>query len=448
MKRIIEFFKPNIKTGYLQELFIKYFIYQALVGFIIIAFVFVFNLISKNDNYLVSAISEVGLAVILLVFLFVLKKKGLKVAGNIFYVSMVVVILITMNILSEDIPVIYKYLHGYYTVLSFLVAGVLIGTRIFIIINAFLILMSTTHIYWYAMKISPEYSDYFTSGYIYHTISLVIITVSLFFIKKFTELAINRLNNKATIIEKQNILLSESEEKLLESNNTKDRFFSIIAHDLKGPIGSLLGISDLMTKNFDLYDDAKKKDLIGYMHQNTQNTYNLLDTLLLWSRSQEGAIDFNIEKENLRLLVDETFKLLNHKLIKKNITISNRISSSQYVFADKNMLLTVFRNLISNSIKFTPEYGKIEISAENIASSSMNNFIEISVIDNGVGILKENQKFLFDITNKISTKGTWGEMGTGLGLSLCREFIEKHGGKIWVESEINKGCTFKFTLLN
>lgn len=235
--------------------------------------------------------------------------------------------------------------------------------------------------------------------------------------------------------------LKESEEDLRESNNTKDKFFSIIAHDLKSPFVSLVGFSNMLNEEFDNFDTEKKKEFISIINRQSQSTFKLLENLLFWSNSQRGVLDFNSEKINLFLLSEETCELLNQSAINKSIKLSNRLPENILVEADKDMLSSVIRNLLSNAIKFTLKGGEVIITAENKQQHT-----EIVINDNGVGIAKEFQSKLFDISESTSTKGTENETGTGLGLILCKEFVEKHGGLIWVESELGKGSSFHFTI--
>jgi len=241
-------------------------------------------------------------------------------------------------------------------------------------------------------------------------------------------------------------IIKESEEKLKISNATKDKFFSILAHDLKNPFSSMLGLSYILNNNFDKYDVNKQKEFIGLIHTSLQNTYKLLENLLLWSLSQRGCIDFIPEKINLYLLAFETNELLQQSADNKSIKLINQVDENIYVYADKNMLSIVIRNLVTNAIKFTAKEGKIIINSSLITTDKRQQLVEISVKDTGVGISKEIQSKLFDIGYVASTKGTENEKGTGLGLILCKEFVENHGGKIWVESEIGKGSDFKFTM--
>jgi len=245
--------------------------------------------------------------------------------------------------------------------------------------------------------------------------------------------------------------LKESEAMLRESNATKDKFFAIIAHDLKNPFNTMLGFSNLLIKNFDSQDVQEQKQYLAYLNHDIQNTYKLLENLLMWSRSQRGTIDFYPEKENLFLLSEETISLLKRSAVNKSIELINKIPEDIYLKVDKNMLSIILRNLTANAIKFTKKGGTIEIGCRHVetygrTSLQANTFFEIYVKDNGIGISKKKQARLFKISEEVSTKGTEGEVGTGLGLILCKEFVEKHGGKIWLESEEGKGSEFIFTL--
>ena len=245
---------------------------------------------------------------------------------------------------------------------------------------------------------------------------------------------------------KAELALKESEVRLRESNKTKDKFFSIIAHDLKNPFNAMLGFSELLINNFDEYDTKDQKKFINNIYNSAQKSNKLLEDLLLWSRVQRGAIEYNPKNENLYLLFNETIELLSQLAKNKSISLKNEVSKNIFVKADKNMLLTILRNLISNAIKFTLKNGEIVIGVCTITNENNQKFTEISIKDNGVGIETEIQSKLFSISEDISTKGTENETGTGLGLILCKEFVEKHGGKIWVESEVGKGSKFIFTI--
>lgn len=235
--------------------------------------------------------------------------------------------------------------------------------------------------------------------------------------------------------------LKESEVSLKELNATKDKLFSIIAHDLKNPFSSILGFSELLIRNIGNYKVEKSEVFLKFINSSIRNTIVLLDNLLNWVKSQSGQLNFNLEKNDLSLIIQEILEISNIIASIKNISFNNLQSDSLEVYADQNMLKTVLRNLVFNSIKFTNHGGKIDIFAKQ-----NHKFIEITVSDNGVGISEENRKKLFNLETNITTTGTSNEKGSGLGLVLCKEFVEMHGGKIWVESEEGKGSDFKFTL--
>lgn len=252
---------------------------------------------------------------------------------------------------------------------------------------------------------------------------------------------INYIAIKEDITEKKKAqqTLLESEAKLQESNDTKDKFFNIIAHDLRSPFNALLGLSEILLEQDNQFDKEKRKEIIELLNISAKNAFSLLENLLTWSRSQSGGIKYMPEKMYLKEILEETIYNL-HEIAKiKNIKITNTISEQELVYADKNMLTTIFRNLISNAIKFTEKNGSINISCKK---ETNNNSLNIYVSDTGVGIPKDKIKDLFRIEKNTSTAGTENETGTGLGLILCKEFIEKHNGQITVKSELGEGTTF------
>lgn len=238
----------------------------------------------------------------------------------------------------------------------------------------------------------------------------------------------------------QKRVIENQKKELIIANETKDKFFSIIAHDLRGPIGSLVNMFELL-EDENLFTEKEKKEAEIAMKKSTKSTYDLLENLLRWSRLQNGTIEFNPENINCFDIVEQCFRLLNNTSKNKKILLINNITKDIVAYADKEMITTVIRNLISNAIKFTNENGLIELNADK-----KDNFIFISVKDNGVGIENKNIPKLFIINEKLSNIGTFGEKGTGLGLILCKEFVEKNNGQIWVESEVDKGSKFIFTI--
>ncbi len=231
-----------------------------------------------------------------------------------------------------------------------------------------------------------------------------------------------------------------NELKLIELNATKDKFFSIIAHDLKAPFNSIIGYSELLIEQIKEKNYEKIGEFANIVLQSSNRAMDLLINLMEWAQSQTGRLIFKPENLEIKSFIDDTTQLYEEIAKQKLITIKKQLPDNDTVFADKAMSSTVFRNLISNAIKFTNPNGEIIISVEK----KQNEFI-FSVADTGIGIPQNSIERLFRIDQSFSTNGTNNEKGTGLGLILCKEFIEKHGGKIWVESKEGKGSCFYFT---
>lgn len=231
-------------------------------------------------------------------------------------------------------------------------------------------------------------------------------------------------------------------EKLIKLNAEKDKFFSLIAHDLRGPFNGFLGLTQLLAEYASDLTTAEIQRISVSMRGSATNLFRLLENLLHWARMQQGLIPFNPKALKLLPVANESIEMQLGSAKIKDIEIIIDFPVDISVFADNDMLQTVIRNLISNAIKFTPVGGKILFSAK----SCSNNIIEISISDTGIGMRKEMIGNLFKLEVQSNRKGTEGEPSTGLGLLLCKEFVEKHSGKIWAESEVGRGTTFYFTI--
>jgi signal transduction histidine kinase len=230
-------------------------------------------------------------------------------------------------------------------------------------------------------------------------------------------------------------------QKLKELNITKDKFFSIIAHDLKSPFNSIIGFSEFLLDNYTEMEINEIQTSLHFIHSSSKHAYTLLENLLVWARSQTKAIEFKPVSFNLKDGIFDTVTMAEGIAAKKHIKLTSDIEGNITIIADINMINTVIRNLLSNAIKFTPSDGIVKISISEDSESWL-----FTISDSGVGIDPKNIDKLFKIENKFSTMGTENEIGTGLGLILCKEFIERHGGKIWVNSTINIGTEFKFSI--
>lgn len=256
------------------------------------------------------------------------------------------------------------------------------------------------------------------------------------------KVANNLLIEKQRLIQLQSNKLEESNQELSVLNTTKDRLFSIIAHDLRNPFNAVSGFSELLLRDYKKMPPEKIEKFLHLINKSSVNGSILLENLLQWSRAKTGKITFNPERLNLGSLSAEVVSFQEIEAQRKNISIINTIENGIAVSADENMLKTVLRNLLSNAVKFTGENGKVTLQ-----SSQKESHVEISISDTGIGISPQNIILLFNAETNISTKGTASESGTGLGLILCKEFVERNGGEIRVESEVGKGSTFTFTLL-
>jgi len=242
-------------------------------------------------------------------------------------------------------------------------------------------------------------------------------------------------------VKKTELALKENEIKLRQLNADKDRFISILGHDLKNPFNNILGFSEILNDEIESLNKEEIKDIAKNINKSAHIINKLLEEILLWAKSQQGKIPFKPQILNFRDICNNIFEVLKPNADAKNIAINCSTEDHIHVFADIDILKTVLRNLMSNAIKFTNRGGTININAENDAENMI-----ISVSDDGIGISPDNLTKLFDISQVLTTTGTAKETGTGLGLLLCKEFVEKHGGKIWVESKVGKGSDFKFTL--
>lgn len=250
-----------------------------------------------------------------------------------------------------------------------------------------------------------------------------------------------KVEERTLQVEKQNQLITSQNETLKELNKTKDKFFSIIGHDLGNHFNIIIGFSEVLLSSFRKLDEEKVETHINNIHNSSKQAHDLLGNLLTWARLQRNAIFFNPESFNVNDKIHELLVFHEEAALKKNILIDVYSKGEIEINADVNMFSTVFRNLLANAIKFTPTDGEISISTKQ-----QQGFCEIAIQDTGVGIPNENIEKIFRIDSTITSNGTEGEKGTGLGLILCKEFVEKHNGKIWVKSKVGVGSKFQFIL--
>jgi signal transduction histidine kinase len=242
-------------------------------------------------------------------------------------------------------------------------------------------------------------------------------------------------------VQERTLELQQKNAQLQELNASKDKFFSIIAHDLRSPFNALLGYTHLMSEQLYMYRRDELKQHVGKLRTAAEKLYALLENLLTWARIQRGGMEYAPEEFDLQELAEYATDLFTSKAEQKQIRLTNLIQDQTLVMADFNMINTVMRNLVSNALKFTPGGGQITLTARK-----NEHWVEIAVSDTGIGMNQEAIAKLFRLDVKYTTNGTDGEPGTGLGLLLCHDLVERHGGRMWVESESAQGTTFRFTL--
>lgn len=255
-------------------------------------------------------------------------------------------------------------------------------------------------------------------------------------IEKHTQEIVNQKHE----IEAQKENVEQINAALEHSNATKDKFFGIIAHDLKAPFNSILGFSNLLKDEYDDFTDKERRQFITNIYNASESSYKLLENLLEWARLQTGKMEYRPEKIDLSNITDEITGLLDSAATAKKIKLTTSIPINTLIYADENMVKTTVRNIVSNAIKFTNTDGEITISSEE-----RNHEVEMSVTDNGIGISPEVLNNLFNLDSSHNVKGTHNESGTGLGLILCKDFIERNKGTLTVESTLGKGSTFRIT---
>jgi len=292
----------------------------------------------------------------------------------------------------------------------------------------------------------------------------ILITVSFSFIIIISVIWINLKKNKTLNMEllkiQEEIILqneeitaqhesiSEQNELLSKVNTEKDKFFSIIAHDLKSPFSGFMGLTKELAENYQHFESEDIKEYATNLQESAVNLYKLLENLLEWSRIQRGVTQFNPDTCNINFIIKQNINIQFEVARQKDIELINNVPENVYAQIDVSMINTVIRNLMSNSIKFTPRGGKIEINTKSTKNKLGNDLLEISIKDNGIGMNEKIKNNLFKIDEKVSRPGTENEPSSGIGLLLCKEFVEKHNGEIWVESKENEGSTFFFTIPN
>jgi signal transduction histidine kinase len=281
----------------------------------------------------------------------------------------------------------------------------------------------------------------FSTATLFIGLLVVIILVQIYLIKWLTNRNLKLLIQKNHELESINQKLLLSENRLKKMNMSKDRLFSIISHDLRNPMNALLGLAEILNKNIAKLSGERIIKYSGIIYTSAHSIYSQIESLLEWSRAQSNNIQYKPELFDLRPLILNVFTLFELAAFNKKIDLLCQIDNANMVYADRETIALVLRNLIDNGIKFTKEGGKVIVTSKKI-----DNFVEVSVTDTGIGISNDDLSKLFRFDEVFTRSGTRGEQGTGLGLIMCKEFIEINKGKINVTSHNQSGSTFYFSI--
>lgn len=453
---------------YIQEITLKHFQLITGLGILVLLYYMYSDLYIRNNQYAFYArLLPFTIGIVIFIINLVTKKrfKKLKVALYNIFLSSAMVMMLIICLIHLHSNALAPSVTGAVLIIFIISLEIKAKTKGTILIYFLPLFVFTVVLFWFFKPTSEEFTilaDIYPIIIAGFSINRIQFKLRYKAFKsgilldqekqKTQELYEETLNINEDLQIKTNEIITHKEEieeknqELQESNATKDKFLAIISHDLMSPFNILMGFSDLLKSSFEEEDIEEQKQYVNHIHKNIHKTYKLLENLLIWARSQKNGISFNPEKTNLFLISNEIIELLKYVADNKSIIIENRIGKEIIVDADENMLSTILRNLISNAIKFTPKKGNVRIDARKIIKNGNHQFVEIAIQDSGIGISPENKSKIFSISSNISTKGTEKEEGTGLGLILCKEFVEKHGGKIYLESELGSGSKFIFTL--
>ncbi len=487
MKKLIQYFYPKQEMSYFEKQKATFFILQAYFGFLILLIPLIKELISPGNNFIVSFFSKISVVFILIIVLFILKKKGIKIAGNIYSLVTVIILLIWMNIIAENITPIYKYIQGFYSVFSILIIGMLFASRRIIIINAILIFATTTRIFIFAKTHLPEDTDFFTTGYITHTVALIFVTTILYFANRFTEFAIEKANKETEIKEQQNQELASSEEEIRasneelvsttdalkesndeliiakekaeESNRLKTEFLNNMSHEVRTPLNGILGFSNFL--NDPNLTDATRKHYINIIQNSGNQLLHIIDDIMEISKLGTKQVKTIEEEICLNDLLLEQFSIfdITAKEQKIPLYLKKHLSDKEStIYTDKSNLNKILSNLLDNALKFTNdgfiEFGyRLMVRQAHQPTDNEPVELEIYVKDTGIGIKSENQKTIFERFSQEEKELSRNVGGLGLGLSIAKENAELLGGKITLQSEKENlpagkagGSTFTVTI--
>jgi len=378
-----------------------------------------------------------SVAAIIIILLYFLGIAGLIFSHGIVIYTLIANILISLS-LSVDNPDFANYI-----LRETIFIGILLPTAGFVLRNLHMLILGAFYFVFFLVGLFISKDEFLVDNAIVLIFAMFVYLGWIYYIMHLLKRGYSKQMDLIQQLHKQNQQLDEKKNMLNSLIETKDKFFSIIAHDLKNPFNTLLGFSSLLKEQLKSRDYIKAENFSDQIYQASRQGFNLLNNLLDWSRSQTGVMEYSPEQFNLEAMIDEISLLYAPVADQKFLHMRIEIQSGLIIFADRNMLNTVLRNLISNAIKYSYKQGEITIKVKVKKDET-----EVSVSDTGTGIKKDRMDELFRLDSSYTETGTDGERGTGLGLVLCKDFIDQHKGRIWVDTNPGKGSTFNFSIPN
>jgi signal transduction histidine kinase len=492
MKKIIKYFYPKEEQSYFDKLKTNFYIIPVLFLIPIILYFLINTIINPDENFVLILFSEIGFAGYLSVSLVIIKYKGIKLAGNISSLLIVIVLLIPMNILRNEIPAMFKYMYGFYTVFTVFIYGILLADRKILIINFILIVATTTRVYLFAVKQSPVDIEFFKAGYFNHLSQMILVALIALIMQKYTQMAINKANREAEIqkdqneelitvqqkieeadgklrqqnllldetikartnelivinkeYQKQNIELKIAKERAEESDKLKTEFLNNMSHEIRTPLNGIIGLTDVFN-NPDMSVEERQQ-FVDLIHESGNKLMEIIDNVLEISKIVTKQIQISSNKIFINYFLENLRNEYLKKADEKNISINliKSISDEKCIFyTDKSLLYKILSEIVENAVQYT-EQGFIEIAYNLKTENDSPKILEISVKDTGIGIKPENFETIFKTFSQEEKGPSRHFGGLGLGLSIAKEGIELLGGNISLNSEKGKGSTFYVTV--
>lgn len=469
----LKYFEPEEEAIYFNQLKSNFFIRLIIIAIILISVYLASELIIANEIFTISALSRLTSIAFLVISLFVLKKLGIKIAGNVLTSCGLIILLIFINIIPKDIGSSYKFIQGFYSVFAYIILGVIFATRPFLIINSSLILISTTHVLIKTIPYHPEEVNRFTLAFINHTIIIIVGTAIAYYANKLIMLAINKAEEEINYREQQNNELLTSEEEIRaaneelvtttdalvetneelehalkrakESDDLKMEFLNNMSHEVRTPMNGIIGFSQLLND-----DELNKITLNNYtniIQRSSKQLLSIIDNIIEISKLGTRQVSIVKSEINLNEFLNNLHTVFEIKANEQSIGFELKkglTDAESNIMIDELKLYSTFSNLLENSLKFTTE-GSVKISY-TLIEKDKKQFLHFTVSDTGIGIDSDKQQYIFEKFRQVNPDLSRQFGGLGLGLTIAKENVQLMGGEINVESEPEKGSIFNVIL--